>query len=86
MILRQLLDELKSLPDEMLDCKVILQIDPEGNGYNNLSGVDPDCIMENPDAYHPEIYSAKWSADDACMEPGVWAKFLERPRCIVLFP
>ena len=38
------------------------------------------------DGYVPEIYSANWTADEACMDEEEWNEFLENPRVLVITP
>ena len=86
MKLREQLEALKGLPETMLNANVVLQEDPEGNGYKHLRIVDSDGVCLDPDAWQLEIYSAEWSAEDADMESETWEEHLAKPHCIVLSP
>ncbi len=65
---------------------VILQKDAEGNGYSPLRGADAAAIYVADNTWGGTVYSAEWTAGDACMEDDEWAKLLKRKRCVVLFP
>lgn len=41
--------------------RVMLSIDPEGNGHNRLWSVDPGRVYVDG-----EMYSTEWTADDCC--------------------
>jgi len=78
MNVKELITLLSKLPDDM---EVILQKDPEGNGYSPLDGVDPDCIYNDG-----ECYSGDWSAGDALKDQDEWDEILELNRSVVLHP
>lgn len=50
MTVKELIKELKKLPQEL---PVILQQDPEGNGYHQCGGAGLENV-EDPEAYRPE--------------------------------
>lgn len=80
MKVHQLKSALEGLPDDM---EIVLQKDPEGNGYSTLGGADPGGI------YVPEsgeVYADTWSADDACVDVAEWDLLLLQPRTLVLWP
>ena len=79
MTVKELKEELANLPDDM---ELVLQIDPEGNGYHTVRGIDCDCIMTDDG----ECYAADWSADEACMDEDEWKEFLKKPRVGVVYP
>jgi hypothetical protein len=65
--------------------EVVLQKDPEGNGYAPLDGVDTQgIIIESDDEYL--VYSPDWSSDDAGMDEAEWDQAKKSLRCVVLFP
>jgi hypothetical protein len=74
---------LENLPDEM---EVILQKDAEGNGYSPLSDADADCVYLPETTWYGEVYSTRWTADDAAMSDEEWNDILEKPRALVLCP
>ena len=78
MNVRELKDALSDLPDDM---QVICSRDAEGNGYAELSNVDAECVLDEG-----EIYSASWTADEACMAEESWKEVTEKQRCVVLTP
>lgn len=82
MRVRDLIERLSTLPPES---EVILQKDAEGNGFKPLQHVDGDSILSDV-AGEPEVFSATWSAADACMSEEDWAELLKKPRCVVLVP
>jgi hypothetical protein len=64
------------------EADVILQKDPEGNGYAPVNGAEPAIY----DAEESIVYNLKWSAADADKEEDEWQELLKKPRCIVLWP
>lgn len=78
MTIKQLKERIKNLPDEM---EVIMQKDPEGNGYSPADGVDPNTVYIEGD-----VYDMDWSAEDACMEEVEWEDLKKKPRALVLYP
>lgn len=79
---RDLREALEDLPDDML---VYVQVDAEGNGYKKCAGADPEGVLVD-DSYHAEIYSAEWTADDACLDEEEWDQLLSEPRVLVIHP
>lgn len=79
----ELIAELQKLPPE---AEVILQKDGEGNSYSPLAAVDGNAVYDPSSTWSGEVYSAEWSADDACMTESEWAEMLSLPRCVVLAP
>jgi hypothetical protein len=79
--------ELKELLNEFdNELEIILQKDSEGNGYSPLSGADNNSVYIADSTWSGDVYSANWSADDACMDDDEWEELLKRPRCVVLWP
>lgn len=71
MTVLELIEELKNYPD---DLEVILQRDPEGNGYAPLSGAEDAKQIEYEECHsNPEDYEEYYE------EPYV-------PNCVVLWP
>lgn len=83
MKVKELIEELKNLPDDM---EIILQKDSEGNGYSPLEGVDSDCIYVKDSDWSGNVYSTGFTAGDNCMEEEDWERLKSGPRCLVLFP
>jgi len=79
MTVKELKKELAKFPDDM---ELVLQIDPEGNGYHEVRGIDGDGIMTEDN----ECYDATWTADEAGMEEEEWKEFLKKPRVGVVYP
>jgi len=80
---KELIEALSALPP---DAQVILQKDGEGNGYSPLAGVDGDAVYVPETTWHGDVFSASWSASDACMDEDEWQDLLKQPRCVVLAP
>jgi len=78
MNIKELKEVISKLPDDM---EVILQKDPEGNGYSPLSGADPDAVYMEGD-----VYAMEWTAEDACMTNEEWAGIKAKPRALILYP
>lgn len=85
MKVRELIDQLRECNDE---AEVVLQIDPEGNGYRPVRGADPDGIVDGQVEHQmDEVYDASWSAADALMEEAEWESFkADNPRVTIIFP
>ena len=83
MTVRDLIDSLSGVP---LDAEVILQKDPEGNGYSPLAGVFTTCIYSPETTWGGEIKDTDWTADEACADEDDWEEFKKRPRCLLLYP
>ena len=79
MTVKELKEELAGLPD---DLELVLQIDPEGNGYHPVQGIDGEGIQTDDG----EVFDAKWTADEACMEEEEWEEFKKRPRVGIVYP
>lgn len=81
--------KVKKLIEALSECdpnsEVILQKDPEGNGYSPLEGADNEAICVE-DGREYQVYDTKWSAGDACMDEAEWKQLMRRKRCVVLFP
>jgi hypothetical protein len=84
MKVKKLIKKLKKMDPE---AQVILQKDPEGNGYSPLRGADPDAIYVKRNAYSGQVLSTKWTADECCLDEDVW-EFMKKNRrkCVVLYP
>ena len=83
MTVKQLRDMISNLPDSM---EIILQKDPEGNGYSPLAGVDADCVYLKDGPVRGEVYSLSWSADDACISEEEWEIIKSKPKSLVMHP
>ena len=88
MKLKDLKEQLNSLPAELDECEVILQKDSEGNGYSPLCGVDENCVYLADSTYSGDVYSLEYTAEDNCMEEEDWEELKndKNKRCVVLHP
>ena len=81
--------ELKKQLENFPDCtKVVIQIDPEGNGYRHVRGTD-DAIVEKIQYRYGlfDVYDPSWSHEDADMLDEEWAAFKQRSsNLVVIFP
>jgi len=77
--------ELAKLLLEKPDVELVLQDDPEGNGYRQLRGADFDVLW---DECQETVLSTDWSADDADMEEDEWEelKAQQSGKIAVLYP
>lgn len=78
MNVRQLKELVNSIPSELNDIIVILQKDPEGNGYNPLRGIDfLQCFWNDEDV----ISSNQYDSDE-------WEDLMsdEPEPCVVIYP
>jgi hypothetical protein len=79
--------ELKELLETLTeDMEVVLQKDSEGNGYSPLAGGDTEAVYVPDSTWSGDVYSTKWSADDACMGDDEWKDILAKPRALILYP
>jgi hypothetical protein len=83
MNIKQLKESIANLPDEM---EVVLQKDSEGNGYSPLAGVDSDAVYIPDSTWSGDVYSIKWTAEDACMSEEEWEEIKSKPRTLILYP
>ena len=83
MKVKELLSYLQSVDPEL---EIILQSDADGNGYSPLSEINTDCIYVAENTWSGEVYSTKWSAEEAWMDPEEWQELLTYPKCVVLIP
>ena len=72
------------------DLTVILQKDPEGNGYNYMTGLDPDCMVVDDD-WELEITPNKkklyedWVGEELTDEE--WEELrVQYPDVVVIYP
>jgi len=65
------------------DTEVLLQIDPEGNGYRAVSGVEEAIRDENE-----EVYDPSWTSDDCLLDADVWKKMKKNKklRVAIVYP
>lgn len=77
--------ELAKLLLEKPDVELILQEDPEGNGYRGLIGIDFDVVW---DECQEIVLSTEWSAEEADMEEDEWEelKAQQSGKIAVLYP
>jgi len=64
--------------------EVILQKDPEGNGYRHIRGVDGDCAYGH-NGYGLYVISTNESAEDLEIDEQHYEALLKN-RCVVLYP
>ena len=83
MKVKELLD---ALVNANPNAEVILQKDSEGNGYSPLRGADLEAVYKPESTWSGSVYSLKWSAVEAGMEPKDWKKLKSEPTCVVLYP
>lgn len=80
----ELIEQLKELPG---DYRVLLQQDPEGNGYHWGNGA---CIVipEDPREHRPSyVYDLEHSAEDNCMTEKEWEAIKETyEKVVVIYP
>jgi len=79
MKVKELLEELSNINPES---DVFLQVDSEGNGYNELRIVDGDAFFHDG-----EVFDADWSAEDCCLNEDLWDRIKNNDtKCLVLSP
>ena len=84
MKIKELKEVIKCFDDDM---EVILQKDGEGNGCSPLAEIDGNAIYVPDSTWSGDVYSTKWSAEDACMEQEEWKEFkASTSRCVVFIP
>ena len=87
MTIKELRDYLNELGPEMDDRQIYLQVDEEGNGYNELNVLDLDCCMIEDENGRPDIFSTDWTAEDAGFDVEEdWENAKKDSPAAVLFP
>lgn len=81
MKVKELKEILSFLPDNM---EIILQ--KKGNEYSPLAGADSEAVYIPDSTYSGNVYTVKWSAEDADMEHEEWEKIKAKPKALILFP
>lgn len=79
-------DLIKQLQECDPESEVICQKDGEGNGYSPLSGIDNEAIYIPENTWSGIVYSAKWTADECCLEEDEWKQLKKKPRAVILYP
>ncbi|HET8688536.1 MAG TPA: hypothetical protein VFM18_18135 [Methanosarcina sp.] len=56
------------------DCEIIMQKDPEGNGFSPMSGIEMDVVYieDHPYFGEPEVFSKDREAEDHCLDENEW--------------
>jgi hypothetical protein len=81
MKVRTLIKQLEKLKNK--DADIILQKDPEGNGYSPIEGADHLAVYTKD----YDVYDTRWTHEGACMEEDEWKEFKKTQKpCVVLFP
>ena len=79
MNVKELLDQLSNIDPEST---VFLQVDAEGNGYNELMIADGNAFFVDG-----EVMDAEWSAEDCCLDEDLWERIKNNDtKCLVLSP
>lgn len=79
MKVKELLNQLSGMNPESV---VFLQVDAEGNGYNELRIVDGNAFFVDG-----EVMDAEWSAEDCCLDEELWNRIKNNDtKCLVLSP
>ena len=86
MIIKELKEYLNTLGKEYDDCEIILQKDEEGNGYEELRGIDEIIAVRDEYGHYDMIYDLEWTADDCCLEEDEWEEIKKQKKSFVLFP
>ncbi len=90
MKLKELREQINSMPIELDECEIMLQRDSEGNGYELARGFDSDCVFTEEGGRRGgyEVYDTKREAWENDFEDDEWEKMKNDPskRCIVLYP
>jgi len=79
MTVRELIEELSKVDPDRI---VVLQIDPEGNGYNPADGVDDNCGYKDGEVKKEHLRTADRKAgftDEDLCDP-------DAKPCVVLYP
>jgi len=79
MNVKDLLEQLSVMDPESV---VFLQVDEEGNGYNELRIADGNAFFVDG-----EVMDAEWSAEDCCLDEDRWERIKNNDtKCLVLSP
>ena len=68
------------------ESEVIIQEDPEGNGYSPLDVVDDEGVYVSDSLYGGQVYDTNWTAEEAGLPESDWAVLKREPRCVTLVP
>lgn len=63
--------ELAKILLENPDVELVLQADPEGNGYERVHGVDFDIVYVEGRC-EAEVYDRSWTAEEAGLDEDEW--------------
>jgi hypothetical protein len=77
MKVHELLEARQHMP---VDAEVILQRDPEGNGYAEVDGAEL-CVWHGQEALDPQR-----SADDHELPEALWNELRADPNAVVVWP
>lgn len=80
--IKDLKGDIEDLPDDM---EILLQTDPEGNGYEYIRGIDPECVILE-EGYRPEVISTEFTSSEADIDEDEWDEILKRTKVAVIFP
>ena len=76
-----------SIPDKMNSAGVLLQIDPEGNGYETVRGLDDSALVIRHGRREVDTYDSEWTADEAGMTEEEWEELKkDGERVVIIFP
>jgi len=83
MKVKKLIEELKKFDPET---DVVLQKDPEGNGYSLAAGAE--AVVVTQDGYGFNVYDLQWTAEQCGLEEDEWEKLKQKKdaQAIVLYP
>lgn len=88
MTVKELKELINVLPDSIDEALVVLQQDPEGNGYYRVRGLDEDCIVKELNRFHLEVLSKSWTPDEAGVDAADWEQMKNNAtlQTVVIFP
>lgn len=64
---------------------IVLQKDPEGNGFYTSVYVDPNGVLVR-NGGDIDVYSSTWTHDEACLEKDEWDRLKSSNRCVIIAP
>lgn len=85
MTVKELREQLANLPDDM---QLFLQVDPEGNGYHKVRGIDAEVLAAfDKEGHLDSQYPIEHGADGNCVDEDEWKNMLKTlPRIGIVYP
>ena len=77
MTVKEFKEQVAAIPDELDDQPIVMQEDPEGNGYRTGAGIDTECYFSADGGNCGEVYDLDEDEDE--LPDNI-------ERCVVIYP